>query len=267
MSAVPPLEFFALYAALGVLVGVLAGLLGVGGGIIIVPALAVFFHAQNFAPEILMHLALATSLASIVFTSMSSARAHHRHGAVLWPVVLRLSPGIVVGAGAGALVVDTLSSEALRVTFGIFACLVAWQTARGSRPQPQRDIPGSPGLWLAGGAIGSVSTLVGIGGGSLTVPFLLWCNVGIHRAVATSSACALPIALAGSAAMMLAGWKAPNLPPGATGYVYWPAALIIAATSVLAAPWGAGLSHALPVAVLRRIFAVFLVLVGVRMLF
>lgn len=259
-------EFYALYALIGLLAGTMGGLLGIGGGLIIVPALLYAFHAQQLAAGILMHLAVATSLATIAFTSASSALAHHRRGAVQWKPVGMLVPGILVGSAVGAAITGFLPGDALRIIFGIFECTVAWHVGRGHVPAPQRELPALTVLVTAGGGIGAASTLLGIGGGTFIVPFLIWCNIDIRKAVATSSACGLPIALAGGGGMIVAGWDAPGLPEFATGYVYWPAALAIACTSVIAAPFGAWLAHALPVQALRRIFAVFLLIVGIRML-
>ncbi|MGH8246723.1 MAG: sulfite exporter TauE/SafE family protein, partial [Gammaproteobacteria bacterium] len=244
-------EFYALYALIGLLAGLLGGLLGIGGGLIIVPALLYAFQAQQFVTGIQMHLAVATSLAAIVFTSASSALAHHRRGAVLWKPVGMLVPGILIGGATGAAMTGYLPDEVLRITFGIFECAVAWQVARGFAPASRRELPTFPLLSVAGGGIGAASAVLGIGGGTFIVPFLVWCNIDIRKAVATSSACGLPIALAGGGGMVLAGWDRPGLPELATGIVYWPAALAIACTSVFAAPIGAWLAHTLPVAALR----------------
>lgn len=261
------MELIVSYLVVGVLAGITAGLMGLGGGIIIVPALLFLFIRQGFPDNILMHLAVATSLATIVVTALTSTYAHHRHRAVLWNSVKLLVPGIILGSLLGAVIADSLPSDRLRMAFGIFECLVAAQIGFGFRPSPQRDLPGTSSMVAAGGGIGALSTVLGIGGGTLTVPFLLWCNVNIRNAVATSAACGFPIALAGSVAMMITGWDHPDLPAGSTGYVYWPAALPILAASALAAPLGARLAHRLPVATLRRIFAVVLGLIGLRMLF
>lgn len=255
-----------LYASIGILAGVLAGMLGIGGGLIIVPALLFLFEAQRFPQEVVMHLAVASSLATIMFTSASSALFHHRRGAVLWSRVAALAPGILCGALAGGIIADRLPGSLLRVVFGVFECAIALQIGWGRDPAPHRELPRLPGLLGVGAAIGALSSILGIGGGLLTVPFLLWCNINIRNAVGTSSACGFPIAVAGTAALIASGWDHPALPTGATGYVYWPAALLIAAASVLGAPVGARLAHALPTHILRRIFAIFLVVVGIRML-
>ena len=260
------MEPLIIYLLVGAFVGIMAGLLGVGGGLIIVPALVLVFHRQGVADAVIMHLAIGTSLASIVLTSISSMYAHHRRGAVHWPAFRGLTPGIVIGALAGAAVADLMPGHALRVFFGVFVLVVAVQIAFNLMASPHRQLPGKPGLAAAGGAIGVVSSIVGIGGGSLTVPFLVWCNLSIRAAVATSSACGFPIAVAGAAGFVLAGWNARGLPPFSSGYVYWPAQLGIALASVAFAPLGARLAHTLPTDILRKLFALFLAVIGVRML-
>lgn len=262
----PEIIVLAAYLLLGLAAGLFAGLLGIGGGIVIVPALWYLFARQEFASQAVMQLAVATSLASIVFTAMASTHAHHRRGAVLWPAAATLAPGIILGALLGALAVGKLTSDMLRVAFGIFEILVALQIGLGINPAPHRELPGAAGMFAVGAVIGVLSALLGIGGGTMTVPFLLWCNIGMRQAVATSAACGLPIAVAGTAGMMVAGWGEPGLPAGSLGYVYWPAALAIVAASMVSAPWGARLAHALPVITLRRIFAVLLALIGLRMI-
>jgi uncharacterized membrane protein YfcA len=256
----------ATYLAIGAVAGVLAGLLGVGGGLVIVPALVWVYRGHGFDEAIVAHLAVGTSLATIVATSISSVRAHHRRRAVLWPLAARLAPGIVVGAWIGAAVADRLSTVWLQRVVGVFALAVAVQMLRRVRPTGHRDLPGALGMVAAGGVIGGLSGIVGIGGGSLTVPFLTWCRVDIRNAVATSAACGFPIAVAGATGFIVTGWTAPTLPPGSSGYVYWPAFAGIALASVLSAPLGAHLAHTLPVLVLRRVFAVVLAVVGARLL-
>ncbi|MGH8120104.1 MAG: sulfite exporter TauE/SafE family protein, partial [Gammaproteobacteria bacterium] len=215
-----PVTMIAAWLAVGAGAGIIAGLLGLGGGIVIVPALLYLFILQGMPESILMHLAVATSLATIVFTSLVSAWAHHRHQAVLWPAVLALAPGIVLGSIAGALLTHHLPSHTLRSAFGVFEILVGLQIGFGFKPGAHRALPGRGGMLLAGGGIGAVSTVLGIGGGTLTVPFLLWCNVHIRNAVATSSACGLPIAAVGAGVLIIAGSTYPGLPSGTSGYVY-----------------------------------------------
>ena len=254
------------YLTLGLFAGVMAGLLGVGGGLIIVPTLAWIFHHQQVDDAIVMHLAIGTSLATIVVTSISSVRAHHRRGAVLWPIFWRLTPGIIVGAWLGAAIADALPSAVLSKVFAVFVLTVAAQMGFGAKPAPHRELPGTAGMLTAGGVIGAVSAIVGIGGGSLTVPFLTWCNIAIRQAVATSSACGLPIALAGALGFVVTGLNAAGRPDWSLGYIYGPALVGITLTSMLSAPLGAKLAHTLPTEMLKKVFAAFLTLVGVKML-
>jgi len=255
-----------LYLTLGAFAGIMAGLLGVGGGLIIVPVLAWIFHHQQVNDAVIMHLAIGTSLATIVVTSISSVRAHHQRGAVLWRVFWRLTPGIIIGAWIGAAIADLLPSAVLSKVFAVFVLTVAAQMGFGAKPAPHRESPGAIGMAVAGGVIGAVSAIVGIGGGSLTVPFLTWCNTAMRQAVATSAACGLPIALAGALGFMVTGLNAASLPPWSLGYVYGPALLGITVTSMLSAPLGARWAHTLPTEILKKVFAVFLAVVGARML-
>jgi uncharacterized membrane protein YfcA len=255
-----------IYLMTGAFAGLLAGLLGVGGGLIIVPVLALSFAAQGMAHEVQMHLAVGTSLATIIFTSLSSVYAHHRRSAVAWSTLRAMAPGIVVGALGGALVARWLPTLSLRYLFGAFELFVALQMALSLKPAAHRGLPGKWGISTAGVVIGSLSALVGVGGGTLTVPFLLWCNVTIQRAIATSAACGLPIAVAGAAGFVISGWGNTQLPAWSSGYLYWPALLGVAVASVLLAPLGARLAHTLPTAVLKQLFALLLLGLALRML-
>jgi hypothetical protein len=259
-------EFLVACLVTGAVAGVLAGLLGIGGGLIIVPALLIAIGSSH-PPDSVMHVAVATSLATIIFTSISSAAAHQRRGGVRWREAAWLTPGIIAGTAAGAVAAAYMSTDALRIVFGIFECLVGAHLLRDLAPgtRPAQSAPGT--LVFAGGVIGSLSTILGIGGGVMTVPFLIWSGMDMRRAVATSSVCGVPIAVAGTGAMVVASLHVENLPAGSTGYVYWPAAFAIALTSMLFAPLGAHLAHTLPVRVLRRVFAGLLVVIGIRMLF
>lgn len=258
------MEALPFYLMLGAVAGFCAGLFGIGGGLIIVPALAFLTQAPPGAP--LMHIAVGTSLAAIIPTALSSLYAHHRRGAVAWPLVRRLAPGIVAGTAGGAVIADLIGGDALRATFAVFLLGAALQMAFGALPAARRDLPGRAGMAAAGIVIGAVSALVGIGGGTLTTPFLAWCRVELRRAIATSAACGLPIALTGTAAYLIAGLNESGLPAGSSGYIHWPAALAIAATGIFAAPLGARLTHRLPVTLLRRLFALLLATVAVRLL-
>ncbi len=254
-----------LYPVFGAFAGILAGLLGVGGGIVIVPMLVFLFNAQGFAPQHIMQMALATSLGSIVFTSISSFRAHHRRGAVRWPVVWSITPGILLGTFGGTWIAAWLSTHALKVFFVCFLYYVAVQMLADYKPKPTRELPRTAGMFAAGTVIGVVSSLVGIGGGSLSVPFLAWCNVPLHQAIGTSAAIGFPIAVAGTLGYIVNGWGLSALPPLNLGFLHLPALLGIALFSMLTAPLGARLAHRLPVSRLKRIFAGFLLLVASRM--
>jgi len=257
----------AMLLVLGAVVGFAAGLLGIGGGMLMVPFLTLLFTAQKFAPQHIVHMAIATSLATIMFTSISSVRAHHKRGAVLWPVALRLAPGILVGSLAGAQVASALPTRTLALVFALFVGFSATQMLLDRKPKPSRQLPGTAGMFGAGGAIGVASAIVGAGGGFLSVPFMTWCNVRIHNAVATSAALGFPIAAAGTAGYVIAGWHLTGITPGAVGYIHVPALLTLAAASVLTAPLGARVAHALDTRRLKRVFALLLYLLAGYMLY
>ncbi len=266
LAAYGDASLFAAYGGLGLVVGFVAGLLGVGGGLIIVPVLIVLLHAHELGIGIEPQLALGTSLASILFTSLSSVRAHHRHGAVEWSLVRGIAPGIVFGTLAGAALATRMPAMVLKLFFLVFLFYAAVQMWRDFKPAPHRSLPGCIGTSLAGGVIGVVSSWVGIGGGTLSVPFMLWHNVPLHRAVATSAAIGFPIAAAGAVGYVLGGWNVDGRPAGSLGFVYLPALVGIVVGSVLTAPLGARTAHRLPVRPLKRIFAVLLMVLALRML-
>lgn len=257
---------WSLYLILGAFAGLLAGLLGVGGGLIIVPVLVALFLQHGVHNDIIMHLALGTSLASIVFTSLSSIHAHQRHGAILWPPFRQLTPGIMLGAAIGGWLVSQMSTSWLKPLFAIFELSVGLHMLSSIKPQAHRALPGPTKMTSAGAVIGIVSSLVGIGGGTLTVPFLIWHSVNIRQAIATSAACGLPIAVAGSVSYIINGWQHPLLPEHTLGYVHLPALLGTALSSVLFAPLGARLTHRLPVALLKKIFGGLLLLLAAKLL-
>jgi len=252
------------YLALGAVAGVLAGLLGIGGGLVLVAALVWLLPSQGVPAAMAVHVALATALASIILTGLSSARAHHRRGSVLWPTVAWLVPGVLVGGWLGSLLATRLDGGLLAAFIAIYCYLAAvqlaldWPRSRALRP----DAPRGPGYTAAGAGIGAISALVGIGGGSMTVPLLVWRGVRPVLAVGTSSACGVAIALASAAGYAAHGPPAGALPPGSWGYVYLPAAAAIAVASVLTAPLGTRLAHHITGLTLRRLFATFLLLVG-----
>ena len=254
------------YLGVGSVAGLLAGLLGVGGGLIIVPMLSALFTWQQLPSPYILHLALGTSLATIVFTSLASVRAHHAHRAVNWSLFGRITPGIVSGTFFGTWLAAQLSTPFLKLFFVVFTFYVAAQMILDIKPKPTRQLPGFMGCSLAGGAIGFISSLVGIGGGSMSVPFLSWCNVKMHNAIGTSAAIGFPIALSGSMGYLLNGLSARGLPAHSAGFIYLPALIGIAAASFCTAPLGARLAHRLPVSRLKKIFALVLLVIGMKML-
>lgn len=254
------------YIGLGLFAGFCAGLLGIGGGGIMVPILTMLFAAQGLPQEHVLHLALGTSMATIVFASVSSLRAHHRHGAVLWPVVKSISPGIVVGTLLGAQLAARLPTKPLAIFFAAFMAYVSLQMIANVKPKPSRGLPGMGGMFATGTGIGGISALVAIGGGSLSVPFLTWCNVKVHQAIGTSAAIGFPIALTGTVGYLVGGYGSAGLPSGSFGFIHLPALLGTALSSMLMAPLGARLAHRLPVATLKKVFAGILLLLSAKML-
>ncbi|WP_331343960.1 sulfite exporter TauE/SafE family protein [Cellvibrio sp. UBA7661] len=253
--------------ALGAFTGFFAGLFGIGGGGIMVPMLTLLFTRQQFPAEHIVHMALATSMAAIVPTAIASLRAHHQHQAVIWPVVVQITPGILLGTFAGTFLASYLSAAPLAIFFSCFMAFVALQMVLNRKPKPSRQLPGLFGMNATGSGIGAISALVAIGGGTLTVPFLVWCNVTLPVAIGTSAAVGLPIAVSGAVGYITNGWNEPNLPLYTLGYVYWPAVIAMACMSFFSAPLGAKLAHRLPVALLKKLFAVLLVGLSVQMLF
>lgn len=254
------------YLFLGAFVGFFAGLLGVGGGGIMVPVLTTLFVMQGFPMDKVVHLALGTSMAAIVLTSFASLRAHHRHGAVRWDIVRTITPGILVGTFGATFIASRVPSEPLAVFFACFMAYVSVQMLLNVKPKPSRDLPGPVGMTAVGSGIGGVSALVAIGGGSLSVPFMTWCNVKVHNAIGTSAAIGLPIAVAGTVGYLVNGWSAEGMPDFSFGFVYLPAFVLLSVASVYTAPLGARLAHKLPVATLKKVFAGLLVALCLKML-
>lgn len=254
------------YLVLGGFVGFFAGLLGVGGGGIMVPVLTTLFVTQGFPVETAVHLALGTSMAAIVMTSVASLRAHHSHGAVRWDVVRGITPGILAGTFGATFIAARVASQPLAIFFAAFMAYVSLQMLANIKPKPSRNLPGSPGLSAVGVGIGGISALVAIGGGSLSVPFMTWCNVKVHHAIGTSAAIGLPIALAGTVGYLVNGWNATDMPALSLGFVYLPALVLVSLVSTFTAPLGARLAHRLPVATLKRVFAAVLILLCGKML-
>ena len=255
-------------ALLGLSTGLLAGLLGIGGGMIMVPFLTLLLSARGVEPGLAVKMAIATSMATIIFTSVSSVRAHHKRGAVRWDLVKGLAPGIVLGGAVASMgVFALLKGASLALFFAGFVSFSATQMFLDKKPAPSRQVPGAVGLLGTGGVIGFLSGLVGAGGGFVSVPFMTWCNVAIHHAVATSAALGFPIALANVAGYIISGQNLANLPPHSFGYLWLPALTVIAFCSVLTAPLGAKAAHKLPVKQLKRVFASILYLLAAYMLY
>lgn len=250
---------------IGLFAGYLAGFLGIGGGFVVVPALTWLFLKDPATAPFAIHMAVATSLATMLVTSLSSIAAHQRKRAIRWPLVKSLTGGLVAGAVLGAVVADFLQGEALIRVFGLFAILAGLQLILGRKPEGEQPLPGQPAASFVGLVIGAISSLIGIGGGALTGPWQLWHGVKAQNAVATSAACGYPIAIAGSFSFVFLGLGS-ELPQGALGYIHLPAFAGIALSSALAAPLGAATVHRLPPAMVRRVFGGFLLLVGLRML-
>jgi len=250
---------------LGAVIGFFAGLLGVGGGMMSVTILAMLFGTQGFAHEHILHLALGTGFATILFTAASSIRAHHEHRAVRWDIFRRFAPPIVVGTLAGASIASRIPTRILAWTVVGFVGYTAVQMFRDAKPKPARALPGPAGLTAVGLGIGVVCSLVAAGGAFLTVPFMLWCNVRMHQAIGTSAALGFPIAVAGTAGYVAMGWGVDGLPGWSLGYVYVPALIGVVALSVLTAPIGARIAHRTEVSTLRRIFALVMLVLAVRM--
>lgn len=252
---------------LGLGAGFLAGLLGIGGGMVMVPFLTYIMSTRGAPADLSVKMAIATSMATIMFTSISSVRAHHKRGAVRWDIVRRLAPGIVIGSLVGSLgVFALLKGSVLAIFFALFVGFSATQMFLDKKPAPTRHMPGTGGQLAAGGVIGFLSGLVGAGGGFISVPFMTWCNVPIHAAVATSAALGFPIAVANVVGYVISGWSVQGLPAGAFGYIWLPALGVVAVCSVLMAPLGARAAHALPVKKLKRVFASVLYLLAAYML-
>lgn len=243
------------FLGLGAVVGFAAGLLGIGGGLLLVPCFTFLFTSAGVSEECVVHLAIATSLATILFTSVSSVLAHHQRDAVSWHIVKVLAPGILIGSWIGPAIGKQLHSAGLALFFALFVVVSAGQMLLDRKPAATRELPGALGMFAAGGVIGILAGLVGVGGAFVSVPFMTWCNVKIHNAVATSAALGFPIALAGTSANIYYGMNTPGLPPGALGFVYLPALLVVSLTSVSTAPLGAKTAHRLPVRALKRVFA------------
>jgi uncharacterized membrane protein YfcA len=243
---------------MGACSGFLAGLLGIGGGMIMVPFMTFILTAKGVPADYVVKVAVATALATICFTSITSVWAHHKRGAVLWPVVRKLVPGILLGSVIGSQIAVAMPAKILSIVFALFVAFAATQIFLDRKPTASRTLPGWLGMFGMGTAIGSVSSVVGAGGAFITVPFMTWCNIKIHQAVATSAAIGFPVALAGTLGYAISGSQLPDMPPGSLGYVYLPGLLFISLTSMWTAPLGARTAHRMDIRPLKRVFAVML---------
>ena len=257
---------WAAYLGIGALVGFAAGLLGIGGGVVMVPLLVLVFRAHGMPAEHVLHLALGTALAAMMFTSVASMRAHHAHGAVDWKIARAMAPGMLIGSFIAAIVAGWIPTRPLAVVFTAFVFYAATSILLDIKPSTTRELPGTGGIFTAGAVIGAVSSLLAAGGAFMTIPFLAWCGVSLRRAIGTAAANGLPIAIAGTAGYLIQGWPVPGLPRPNLGYVYLPALALVVATSMLTAPVGARVAHRLPIKILRRMFAVLLYVFALRML-
>lgn len=254
------------YLIIGALGGFLSGLLGIGGGMLVVPGLALVYHLQGMPPATIMHMAEGTSLASMIVSAYSSVSAHYRRGAQIWMIYRRMFVGVIIGTILGTLLASILYSHVLAIIFGVFTLVVAILMLRGFSPSAKRKIPGPIPLFSVSAAIGVKSGLLGLGGGVISVPFLAYCDVPMRDAVGVSTAISLTVAVIGTIGFMATGWHVSGLPHWSTGFVYWPAVLGVVIASPAFANLGAMLCYRLPVPLLRKIFAVFLLLIGIQML-
>ncbi len=254
-------------AVLGLCTGYVAGLLGIGGGMLLGPFITIILSARGVPADLAVKMSIATSMATIIFTSISSVRAHHQRGAVRWNIVKGLAPGIVLGSMVGSIgVFSVLKGTTLALIFAGFISFSATQMILGKAPKAGSQMPGLAGLLGAGSVIGLVSGLVGAGGGFVSVPFMVAHNVLIINAVATSAALGFPIALANAAGYAFSGKGVAGLPAWSLGYIWLPALAVVASCSVLTAPWGAKMAHSMPVARLKRVFAAVLYALAAYML-
>ena len=243
----------------GSISGFLAGLLCIGGGMILVPFMILVFNHLGFNQEVIVHMAIATGMCTILFTTSSAIWAHHKHGSIDWRLVASLSPGMIFGGLiGGSELFEALKTSWLSLFFAIFIVYTSIQMLLNKKPKPGRELPGSLGLFSFGAFAGGLASLVGAGGAFVTVPFMLWCNVKPHTAMATSSGLGLPVAAAATLGYMYGSWGNPTLPTGSMGFVYLPAVACIVGVSIFTAPWGAKLARKLDVAQLKRVFGVML---------
>ena len=257
--------WLAAYAVTGALVGFLAGLLGIGGGMTLVPVLAAMFVAQGLTQDHNVHMALATAMASIIFTSSASVREHHKHGAVDWQIVRRMVPGMLLGALISTVASGWIPQRTLALAFAVIVYAGATQIFLGTKPGAHATMPGALPVFGVGTLIGIISGLVSAGGTFLTVPFMLFCGVRMHTAIGTGAAIGIPVAVVGTLGYIVSGWRVPDLPAWSLGFVLLPALAMLVVGSVTTAPMGARAAHKLPVQTLRRVFACLLYALATKM--
>ncbi len=259
------MTWLAAYAVTGALVGFLAGLLGIGGGMTLVPVLAALFTVQSLTTDHNVHLALATAMASAAFTSSASVREHHRHGAVDWSIVRRMVPGMMTGSLLSTFATGWISQRSLAIAFAVIVYVAATQMLLGKKPHASRTLPGAMPLFAIGTVIGVLSGLVSAGGTFLVMPVMLYCGVAMHTAIGTGAAIGIPVTAIGTLGYIAAGWHVDDLPEYHLGFVFLPALAALVVGSIVTAPMGARLAHRLPVATLKRIFALLMFVLATKM--
>ena len=262
----PLMEWLGYYLALGAFVGFFAGMLGIGGGGVMVPLLVWLLEAQGMPRDTVLHLSVGTSMATILFTSASSVRAHSARGAVRWDIAWRMTPGILIGGLVGSAIANVIPTVLFAALFTVMVYAASGNMLIDRKPTPSRTGPGPIGASAVGFGISAVSAFAAIGGAFITVPFMLYCNVPMMQAIGTAAVVGFPIALAGTVGFIVGGWGSPVLPAWSLGYVYLPALAGITVASVLFAPLGAMAAHKLPTKILKRIFAVLLFVFATKML-
>jgi len=257
---------FLVFLILGAAAGFLSGLFGIGGGIIIVPVLVYSFTLSHFPEPLIMQMALGTSLSVILIISFNAALAHNKIGNLQWPVLKKLVPGLLLGSFVGGTAAHYLPTETLKIAFAVFMFFIALRMWFEFKPKASGSLPATPFMLAISTVIGSISALFGIGGGSLVVPFLTWCQLPARQAVGTASATGVAVAITGSASFLISGYKVENLPEWSLGYIYLPAFVGIVITSTPFVRLGARLASSLPPKILKRSFAILLLLVALKMI-
>jgi len=259
-------EWWLGYVAIGAAVGFFAGMLGIGGGAIMVPLLVILFDAQGLPKSHILHLAVGTGMATILFTSVASVRAHASRGAIRWDIARNITPGILVGGLVGSWIASFIPPLVFAALFTAVIYIAATNLLIDRKPKPSREAPGFAGMSVFGFVVSAASAFAAIGGAFLTVPFMLWCNVPMLQAIGTAAVIGFPIALSGTVGFIATGLRETGLPPYTVGFVYLPALAGIVVTSMLMAPVGAAAAHRLPTVWLKRIFAVLFYVMATKML-